>query len=249
MRKIRIQYIVLFLIFILFGSVAFFFYTEINGYPWKHAEVKREAVTYMKEKYNMDVKVVGSSFNFKFDYYTAQVYNTKDSNKTVIRIEKQRFYDENNQAGGEQLEDNYREVYWEKEINDELHQKYSTFYKLNDIETSTIDIPSFTSPLRNGVSSLQDRNGVFIPSAPEYNYILDVDLKTNDFTEELLQELIFVIRDLVNTEFRVDIVVSGKYEVSDTEGERRRTKYLDLPYEKLKEIENVEDLKKEISEY
>lgn len=241
MRKNKIIYSVIALIIISFVSlISLNFYKETYGYPWKHAELKKEAVEYMKKKYNMDVNVAGSSFNNKFDYYIAEVYNVDDEDKNVINVEKHR---------GERLEDSYSKVYWEKQTNNELQKRYPKFYKLGDIDKITTDIAYFTTPLEIGVSSNKDENGILIPSNPDHNCIVDVHLKTNDFSDEFLQELLLVIKDVVKTQFKVDFVITGKNEGSGNGNNPGRTRILNLEYKKFKDISDVEALKKEISEF
>jgi hypothetical protein len=224
-------------------------YTEFNGYPWKHGEIKREAVGYMKSKYNMDVKVVGSSFNFKFDYYTAKVYDVNDTDKSIIRVEKQRFYDENTQGRGERLEDDYCKVYWENRINNEIREKYPEFCSHEDIEKINADISYSTAPMGEGVSSDRDVNGVLIPLRPELDGILDVDLKTQDFSDDFLNELLLLINDLGASQIRVNLFVTGKNEEADTGGNRTRTKLIDIEWDKYGDIKSIEALKEIIRDF
>lgn len=249
MRKIEVKYLIIVLIIVLVSLTSFYSYTEFYGYPWKHAEVKKEAIKYMKNKYKMDVKVVSSTFNFKFDYYIVKVFNNNDEIKNLINVEKQKFYDEKGQFKGERLEDNYSKIYWESGLNNELQTKYPKFFILPDIEKFHIDIAYYTTPLDNGVSSIKDENGILIPLMPDNNSTLDIDLNTKDFPDEFLEELLLVIKDLVNTQLKVDLFITGKSKERINENNPERTKLLELPYEKFKDINSVEDLKKEVSDF
>ncbi|MEK4510705.1 hypothetical protein [Paenibacillus sp. FSL K6-2524] len=249
MRKFKLKYIVIPLILIPFVLAVAYFCSEFYGLPWEHAAVKKEAVQYMKKKYNLDVVASGSSFNFKFDYYTAKVYNVNDGAKNIIRVEKQRFYDEQNQASGKRLEDNYSEIYWGKKKMDELQAKFPTFFKLDDIETVRIDTDFLTTPLEKGVSSDKDEQGAFIPISSDYSNMLDIKLNTNEFSDELLQELLLVIREIRNTQLKVDFIIRGTGKVSDSDTTAVKIKILGLKSENIMNINSVEDLKREIVEY
>jgi hypothetical protein len=163
MKKFKVKYLVIFIIIVFVSLTSFYSYIEFYGYPWKHVEVKKEAIDYMKNKYNMDVKVVESTFNFKFDYYIVKVFNINDEKKNLINVEKQKFYDEKRQCKGERLEDNYSKIYWENRVKEELQTKYPKFFILPDVEEFHVDIAYYTSPLDNGVSSIKDENGILIP--------------------------------------------------------------------------------------
>lgn len=222
-------------------------YTEFNGVPWKHAAIKKDAVEYMKQKYNMEVKVAGSSFNFKFDYYTAKVYNICDSEKQIINVEKHKYFDENGSYKGERLEDNYSKIYWEKRISRDLQEKYPMFFRYKDIAEFKSDIAYHTTSLENGVSAETDANGSFIPLIPEFGCSLDIELNTEDFSEDFLNELFSFVKEIQNTQLKIDLFVTGKDVIVDTSNSRTRTKLIKLPNEILKDITSVEDLKKEIS--
>lgn len=248
MRKIKIKYLVIFLIIAFVSLTSFEIYADLYGYPWKHIEVKREAVDYMKNKYNMDVKVEKSTFNPKFDYYLVKVFDVNDEEKNIINVEKQKFH-VNGQYKGERLEDNYSKIYWESRLMNELQTRYAKFFMLPDQDSIHTDIAYFTTPLEEGVSSIKDENGFFIPLKPDNNCILDVDLNTEDFSDEFLKELLLVIKDLENTLLKVDLVITGKSKGKITENNFKRTKLLDLHYEKFKDIKSVEDLKNEVRDF
>lgn len=224
-------------------------YAEFNGYPWEHAQVKKEAVDYMKRKYNMDVEVVGSSFNFKFDNYTAKLYNINDTDKSIIRVEKNRVYDQNRQTWEKRLEDNYCMVYWEKRINEEVREKYPDFCNHNDIEKINVDISYSTTPLEEGVSRDEDENGVIIPLKPELAGILDVDLKIRDFSESLLNELLLLINALKADQLKIDLFITGKREDVGNGDSKARTKLINIECDSFKEINSAGDLKKMITDF
>ncbi len=249
MKKIKIRFLIIFVIIALLLSYSFYLFTEFYGYPWRHAELKREVVGYMKNKYNMDVKVERSSFNFKFDYYLVKVFDINDKNKSLITVEKRKYYDENNQIKGERLEDNYSKIYWETRLLNSLQTKYPNFFRLPDIDKFKIDIAYYTTPIENGVSSVKDEEGVYIPLEPENSYSLDMDLKTKDFSDEFLNELLVVIKDLSNIQSKIDLFITGIGNEGNNRESTKGTKLLRLSYERFKDINNTEDLKKEISEF
>ncbi|MGG3836873.1 hypothetical protein ABEV00_07560 [Paenibacillus thiaminolyticus] len=218
-------------------------YTEFNGYPWKHAEVKREAVAYMKAKYNMDVAVAGSSYNFKFREYTAKVFNIHDAEKRIIDVTK----------WGEMLVDNYSVVYWEQRIDDELRKRYPKLYAQEDIESIAVTTTYFTMPIDSGTSPAADDNGVAIPLEPKYEYTLKMYLRTGSISEALWQELYAVVPDLAAAPWEVEILVRGrdKEPKEDSAGSGGAVKWmvLHLPYEKLEHIASIEDMKREVEEY
>ena len=200
----------------------------------------------MKEKYNIDVNVERSIYNFKFEYYIAEVTNVNDETGKFINVVKRKYYDENNELAGERLEDNYGEVYWEKALKKELSEQYKELFTFPDLEGIELDIAYQTIPMDKGVSTSKDENGVLIPLRPEDSVILDIDLQTRDFSDEFLNELLVVVKDLVKSEWKVDLFITGKSEERKDENNKRTTKVLNLPYEKFQEINTLEDLRNKI---
>jgi len=224
-------------------------YKEFNGYLWEHVRVKKEAVAYMKTKYNMDVKVVDSSFNFKFDNYIVKLYNTRDEEKAIIRVEKQRVYDEQRKAWGKRLEDSYGMVYWSKRINRELREKYPDFCNHKDIEKLMVDYAYSTVPMGEGVSTDKDENGVLIPLKPKLSGVLDVDLVAKDFSESFLEELLSLIEELKAGQDEMDLFITGTRE-EDPSGEGKgRTMLIEIPYNEFKRINSLEELKQRIRDF
>lgn len=249
MKTNKVKYIVISItIIILISLISFDFYKETYGYPWKREEIEKEAVSYMNKKYNMNAIVKESSYNFKFDYYTAIVYDNNDKDKSLISVEKQRFYDKNNQFEGERLEDNYSKVYFEKQLKYDIQEKYSRLYNLNDIEKISVDIAYVTTPLEEGVSSIKDKNGVYIPLKPKLNPILIIDLNTNNLSENFLKELLFLIKDFSSTQMQVDLLVTGKEDVN-TGNNTTKTTLIDIQYDKFKDIQSVKDIKNVIRDF
>lgn len=252
MRKINTKILASSLIIagVLFiASISFYVCTGIYGYPWKHAEIRKEAVGYMKNKYNMNVKVARSTYNYKFDYYLVKVFDINDKDKALITVEKQKYFDKDGQYLGERLEDSYCKIYWESRLQNQLREKYPEFYKLPEIEKIQMDIAYFTAPLKEGVTSDKDEKGIFIPLMPDNNCILDVDINTTEFSDEFLEELLLVIKDLSNSEVKVDLVVTGKSKEGTDDSKPKVTKLLNLHYGMLQGIDSVEDLKNEVSDF
>ncbi|GFN34106.1 hypothetical protein [Paenibacillus xylaniclasticus] len=216
-----------------------YIFTGIYGYPWKHAELRQEAATYMKEKYNMDVSVRGSSYIPKFNQYRAEVYDVMDVSK------QKRIFVEQSASYGD-LEDNYGMVYWKSQVEDELKERYPTLYELSDIDQIDLDIPYYTASLEEGVSSIADERGIFIPEEPVLSYILNIHLTTADFSETLLQELLLMIQDLEQYERRIELFAACK-EASNGANAAGTTKLLSIEYEQLHHIDTIDDLKKEMS--
>lgn len=254
MKKKKMLLIMLSIMMIsLAGWFIFYVYTEFNGYPWKHAEVKKEAVAYMKAKYNMDVAVAGTSYGFKFREYTAKVFNIHDTEKRIIDVTKHAFDDEAIQGRGEMLEDNYSMVYWEQRIDDELRERYPMLYEQEDIESIAVTTTYSMMPIDSGTSPAADNNGVAIPLEPKHEYRLEMRLQTDSISEALWQELYAVVPDLVAAPWKVEIFVRGRdkepKEGSAGSGGMVKSMVLYLPYEKLEHIASIEDMKKEVKEY
>jgi hypothetical protein len=220
----------------------------MQGYPWKHAQVKQEAVLYMKNKYNMDVRASGSSYNFKFKYYTAEVYEVNDVEKSIIRVEKQKFYDDRNLYKGERLEDNYGEVYWKKRAEQEMREVYPNLFASSRIERAAFDTVYSTSPLEEGLSSESDEHGISIPSEPEYNYALDIDLVSEEITDDFLRELLPVVQDVAKGERRIDFFITGREVPGETSDQAGTTRLLSLTFEQLNTVGSIDDLRRGISE-
>lgn len=224
-------------------------YKEFNGYPWEHVRVKKEAVTYMKTKYNMDVKVVGSSFNFKFDNYIVQLYNIHDPEKEIIRVEKQRVYNEGRKAWEKRLEDSYGMVYWSKRINRELRKSYPDFCNHKDIEKLFVDYAYSTVPMGEGVSRDKDGNGVLIPLKPDLSGVLDVDLKTKAFSENFLGELLSLINELKTGQDEIDLFITGTREEDPSGDGKGKTMLIEIPYKEFERINSLEELKLRIRDF
>lgn len=248
MKNIKLKLFICIIIVIAISLVASI-YTEFNGYPWKHAALKKEAVHYMKEKYNMDVKVSNSTFNFKFDYYFAQVHNVNDEQDNLISVEKQKFYDEQGQFQGERLEDNYNQIYWENALANEMQAMYPKLFNHSDIKQFEVDIAYYTTPL-NGVSSTRDEHGILIPLKPEHSFSIEIDLITDDFPDDFVNELLFVVHDLVDSQRKADVFITAASNSNESNDETSKgTKVLRVPYEKLEAIHSVDDLYDQITEF
>ncbi|QMV42419.1 YfjL-like protein [Cohnella cholangitidis] len=244
----KIAYLILSTVAALILIAICYVYTEMNGYPWKHAQVKQEAVLYMKNKYNMDVKASGSSYNFKFKYYTAKVYDANDVEKSIISVEKQRHYDDQNLYKGYRLEDNYSEVYWKKRAEQETREAYPNLFASSRIERAAIDTVYSTFSLEEGLSSESDESDIVIPSEPDYNYTLDIDLASEEITDAFLLELLPVIQDVAKGERRIDFFITGREIPSGTPDRAGTTRLLSLTFEQLGTVGSIDDLRKEISE-
>ncbi len=203
----------------------------------------------MKTKYNMDVKVVDSSFNFKFDNYIVQLYNIHDPAKEIIRVEKQRIYNEERKAWEKRLEDSYGMVYWSKRINRELRESYSDFCNHKDIEKLFVDYAYSTVPMGEGVGTDKDENGVFIPLKPELSGVLDVDLKTKDFSESFLGELLLLINELKTGQDEIDLFITGTREEDPSGDSKGKTMLIEIPYKEFERINSLEELKLRIRDF
>lgn len=238
-----------FIIILLLAIITFlcFAYTEMSGLPWKKAEVKREAVVYMKEKYNMDVEGKGG-YGAKFKTYFAKVYNVLDENKNVIKVEKNNLWDEMGQYTGVELRDNYSIVYWENEIRKEISSNYPSLYHHDSIDEIFISTVHETRSLEEGVSNHQDENGVFIPVEPDNNYTLSIFLTENEFTDDFLQELLTVVKD-PNLHPLVSELYTSQNSTYRDHNDKEKEIYIKLTRQQFKDIHSIEDLKKEIAEW
>ncbi|MCM3290693.1 hypothetical protein M3661_11170 [Paenibacillus sp. MER 180] len=231
---------------VLLLSFVFFVYTEIEGLPWKHAEVKRKAIDYMKQKYNMDVAAEGSSYNFKFKVYTAKVYNVKDSNKAIIRVDDDSDFDAEGNYVGKRLQDDYTLVYWSESIRDGLQVKHPDLFKLQDIESIQIEYAYYTLSLTEGLSGDQDQNGVHIPVKPKDVPELFIRLKSVDIGDHVLEQLREVINDMVRTSQPMGVFVRAAETKGTQQNKMSKNEILHLEHDQLKFIQSIEDLKKNI---
>ncbi|BFH68951.1 hypothetical protein J27TS7_07490 [Paenibacillus dendritiformis] len=235
------------------GWCAFYTYAEFNGYPWKHAQVKKEAPAYMKTKYNMDVEVAGSSYGFKFREYTAKVFNIHDPEKRLIDVKMYTQYDEAIRGKVETWEDNYSMVYWEQRIDEELRKRYPRLYGQEDIESIGVTATYSMMPIDSGTNPAADGHGAAIPLQPKHEYTLDMRLRTDSISGALWQELYAVVPDLAAAPWEVEIYIRGR-ERDQLTGDAgiegaAKTIVLSLPRDKLEHIASIEDMKKEVREY
>ncbi|GAA0384896.1 hypothetical protein [Paenibacillus motobuensis] len=234
---------------VLLVSFVYYLYVEIEGLPWKHAEVKRKAIEYMKQKYNMDVAAAGSSYNYKFKIYTAKVYNVQDTNKAIIRVDDDGDFDNKGNYVGKRLQDNYTLVYWSAHIRDSLQKKYPDLFSLQDIDTIQIEYTYYTLSLERGLNGDKDQNGVLIPAIPKDVPELSIRLKTIDIGDHLLEQLRQVINDMVKTSQSMDVFVRAADDRGEQEEEMSKTAILHIEHDKLKTFHSIEELKKEIKSW
>ena len=69
-------------------AVAGFIYVTFNGVPWKKTQVVQELEQYIENKYNTDVEVVDSYYNFKFSSYGATFKGQDDQIEFTFETEK-----------------------------------------------------------------------------------------------------------------------------------------------------------------
>lgn len=234
---------------VLLVSFVYYLYVEIEGLPWKHAEVKRKAIEYMKQKYNMDVAAAGSSYNYKFKIYTAKVYNVHDTNKAIIRVDDDGDFDDKGNYVGKRLQDDYTLVYWSAHIRNNLQKKYPDLFSLQDIDAIQIEYTYYTLSLERGLNGDKDQRGVFIPAMPKDVPELSIRLKTIDIGDHLLEQLRQVINDMVNTSQSMDVFVRAADDRGEQEEEMSKTAILHIEHDKLKTFYSIEELKKEIKSW
>lgn len=203
-------------VLLIFAMIAYL-YTEFEGYPWKRAAIKRDAVQYLKEKYDMDAIAVESFFNFKFDTYIAHMKDRRDPQGEIIYVESERRYDEISKQWSSVLTDNYREVYWVRKLNEELKSKYSEFYHQEDILKATYSFAYSLADRNEGVSEERDEDGVSIPLMPDNSYSLDIKLRTGVLTDAFTEQLYKLASSLKEENRNCDLFISvPKPEGSDT---------------------------------
>jgi len=227
----------------------FYIYTGTYGYPWKRAQIERDAVRHMEEKYGMEAKAVGSSFNFKFDTYMASVYDVRRGEEMIIRVERAPFYDEATQGRGERLEDNYGEVYWGRWTEERLQEEFPQIYgdeRVREIRMSTV---YHTLPPEEGVSAEKDANGVYVPEKPKHRGTWDIDLKSDDISDAFLQELYSTLQRMQELGLEADLHVTADRRGADSEEPRRKTKYLNAEYPEFEKFRSVEELRAAITQY
>ncbi|EJW16379.1 hypothetical protein M5X00_22355 [Paenibacillus alvei] len=231
---------------VLVASFGFYIYSELEGLPWKHAEVKREAIEYMKQKYNMDAVAAGSFYNFKFKVYTAKVFNVMDPDKVIIHVEDERDFDEQGLYVGRRLQDDYSLVYWSEQIRHELKQRYPDLFQLEDIDTIQVEYAYYALSLTEGISSEKDQYGVRIPVKPKDIPELSIRLKTVDIGDPFLTQLRVVINDMVKTSNPIDVIVRAASTEKTQQNEMTKTAILHIEHDKLKQLHSIDELKREI---
>jgi len=231
-------------------SFACYLYAGLEGLPWKHSQVKREAVEYMKSKYNMDVRAAGSSYNFKFGFYTAEVYDVRDPDRRTVRVERHRYKDGNTGKRVTELEDNYGQVYWEPRLSGEFQEKYASFARLEAIDSIRPELPYSTTAMNEGVSPEKDESGVSLPAEPTGDCIWNIELATAEFPDEFLEALLAVKNEMAASGQSAEFVVFGKREApASGEGEGKGgAQVLHLSSDRFGEVNSVEDLRSLISE-
>ncbi len=177
---------------VLYGG--FYVYAEMEGYPWKRAQIQKDAVRYMKEKYGMEAKSAGSAFNFKFDTYSAKVYDVREGEERIVRVERNAYYDESGPPDepmkrlGERLEDNYAEVYWGLRADERLREAFPRIYGNEDIGRIRVSTVYRSQALEEGLSAERDADGVRIPAKPAEHFpTWDIRLTSKDFSDALME--------------------------------------------------------------
>jgi len=227
---------------------AFYLYTETNGYPWKRAQIKKDAVRYMQEKYGMDAIASGSSFNFKFDTYSAELYDSRDESKRTVRVERVPYI-EGDRYAGERLEDNYGEVYWGIETERRLREAFPEIYGREGVRMIGVDTVYQLSAITEGVGPERDDDGVAIPLKPELEGTWDIDLEEDGFTDPFLEELLRAVRGMEELGLAANLIVTAGRDGPDGQDSAGKTKYLSLEFRRFRDIGSAEDLKALISEY
>lgn len=239
----KLIFIVAVVLFVFFG---FYVYSQLEGLPWKHAEVKRKAIEYMKQKYNIDAVAAGSIYNFKFKVYTANVYNAMDPNKAVIHVEDVSDFDDQGHYVGRRLQDDYSLVYWSEQTRRELKEKYPDLFQLKDIDTIQVEYAYYTLSLTEGISSDQDQYGVRIPVKPKDISELSIRLKTVDIGDSILKQLREVINDMVKTSSPMNVIVRAASTERTQQNEMSKTAILHIEHDKLQHLQSIDELKREI---
>ncbi len=228
---------------------AFYIYGEMEGYPWKRAQIKKDAVSYLEAKYGMEAKAAGSSFNFKFDTYAAKAYDVRDNEKRIVTVERGPYYDEERGRRGERLEDNYSEVYWGRQAEERLREKFPRIYGFEGVREIGVSTVYSTLPMEEGASAEKDEYGVRIPEKSGHLPTWDIDLASEEFPEAFLQELLSAIGQMRKHGPESDLFVSAEPAGGAEEELRGKTKYLHLEYEEFGRINGLEELRAAISEY
>ncbi|MFC4598220.1 hypothetical protein [Cohnella hongkongensis] len=244
MKKLVLAAVALVLI-----GAGFYVYTEIEGYPWKRAQIKKDAVRYMQEKYGMDARVTKSSFNFKFDTYMAKVYDVRDEERRTIQVERLPYRNEEGGGRGERLEDNYAVVYWERRTEERLREAFPQIYEYEGLRKIAVTSVHETFPLGEGVGPEKDESGVAIPRQPGHSASWNIGLVSEDIPEPFLELLLDAVRRMKELDLEVELFVTTLPRKAEAENRQERTKYIQLEHEDLGRIHGVEDLREAIQEF
>lgn len=244
-EKTSIKTTTIIVIILLLAIVSFSIIKDFSKTQEKKSIAKTKAINYMKEKYNMDVKVISVSFP-KGLFWSVDVYDVNDKEKRPIDIILSKTAIKKGNLEGPSG-DNYSEVYWEKEIIEKLESKFGSFSNLDTVEKIRFRTGDCHTSLKEGVSADKDKNRVFIPLKPPFE--ISISFKLDPFSDEVLKDLLSMIKDISDGDIDVHLYMSYIRYVDDrsTGDKIERQNYFDLSFEELKNIRSLDDLKSLIS--
>jgi len=230
------------------AGFVFYAYADLNGYPWEKARIKKEAVRYMLEKYGMEAEASGSSFNFKFDTYAAHLYDARDGDKRIIRVERTGYF-EGERYAGKRLEDNYAEVYWGRETERRLMEAFPDIYAHEGVRDIAVHTVYQLSGMDEGIGPDRDADGAAVPAKPVHEATWDIDLAEDGLTDSFLKELFLATREMGRLGIEANLYVTAGPDQPIGQEPVGTTRYLNLEAERFGNIASAEELKASIKEY
>ncbi|MFS0824713.1 hypothetical protein [Bacillus sp. 1P02SD] len=225
--------IIILVVLLLIVAFVFYLYASFYGLPWKKTQVSNELKQYVEEKYDIEVAIEESYFNFKFDHY-GTIFKLRDDKEFSFSAEKRR---------DNAIHDYYPEAVWEKEVKEDLTplidssfdslsvDRYGVYpvYGIGNLEDIQKDVPSYKD-VQTGINS-----------------VIHFKEEHSSKTEEALIKEIFSFIQKVNEKGIRNIELT--FDLKEQEEEKPKTFYITIPSDKLYTIKTEDDVKKYIKEF
>ena len=149
-------------------SFAGYLYFSFNGVPWKKVQVAQEIEKHVEKKYNTDVEVVDTYYNFKFGNYGATFKAQKDNIEFTFDTEKTR--------SGNYL-DYYVEALWASQLKEDSEPIIKQSFE-------SLAIESYDYHFTYGIATDLQIKSDHIPNYKTVNSQLDLVLRLKNYWSE-----------------------------------------------------------------
>lgn len=219
----------------IFLGIILTFIFSFKGTPWKRYQVKKEGIAYIKNKYGAEFY----NLEVYYDYdtlppksgYSVWGCAKQGKDNTGFKVEMPKVGDRDTYT------DTYLEMLWKNEIDNELDLYVKQIYG----EDARAGVGVFNGPIINFNYS--------IDKVPKYvevkdKVVIDINVYMNyyfeskDYDNEV--EKAFKIVKFVNEK---EYIYEDFEFIYGLHIEGGQVKYFNIPYDKVKYIENVDDLK------